>query len=198
MRADFMTFSQSTSPYLVSTTLLNFTDPDYTTITSLTGGGLTLTYDTPIDERTVPDSWNTWNTPPAVESTTPRVGTTDGVSTLTIHFSDALKVFGLEIEPDNYGPELIRAKYYSGSKLVGAINLSPNGNGGALLYAASTGSGSFTKVVITNVTGDDFAFGSQRFQLASASSTPEPGTFALGAGALLIAGFAKRRASRKS
>jgi hypothetical protein len=195
LRADFITVSQPTSSYVSGTTLADFTDPDFTLVNSISAGGLTLSYDTTIDERTVPDSWGTWNNPPAVETATPRVGTTDGPSTLTITFSKALSTFGLEIEPDNFASENITANYYSGSNLIGTISLSPDGNGGALLYAASTSTNPFTSVVITNTTGDDFAFGRQRFALA-AGSVPEPSTYTLAGAGLLLVALAFRRARK--
>ncbi len=185
VRADFITISQPTSAYTSSTTLLDFTDPDYTLISVLSGGGESLSYDNPLDERTVPVSWGTWGAPPATEASTPRVGYTDGLSTLTINLSQPASTFGLEIEPDAPGSEETTADFYSGSKLAGVIDLFPTGDSGALLFAASTSTDPFTSVVITNLTGDDFAIARQRFALAPASMVPEPSSFLMIGSALL-------------
>ena len=185
MCADFLTWSQPTSAYVRGTTLLDFGNPDYTFTSSLAGEGETLSYNTPLQERTVPSSWSLWNNPPAVETATPRVGFTNGRSSITITLSKDATTFGLELEPDTIQPgnavaEQTSATYYSGSTLVGTINLSPNGDAGALLFAASTKTNPFTSVVITNLRGDDFAIARQRFSLgAPPVITPEPTTFLL-------------------
>ena len=191
-RADFITIAQPTSTYTGTTTLLDFTDPDFTLISSLSGGGETLSYDNQLDERTVPASWATWGSPPATETSTPRVGYTGGPSMLTISLSSPASTFGLEIEPDNDAIEETTADFFSGSTLEGTIDLFPNGNAGALLFAASTSTDPFTSVVITNLTGDDFAIAQQRFTLAS-SSVPEPAGFFLLGPALLVALWWSRR-----
>lgn len=189
-RADFVTIPQPTSAYLSSTTLLDFTDPDFTLISSLSGGGETLSYDNPLDEQTVPVSWGTWGSPPATETSTPRVGYTEGNSTLTITLSNPASTFGLEIEPDFPFVEETTADFYSGSALAGVIDLFPNGDSGALLFAGSTTTDPFTSVVITNLADDDFAIAQQRFTLAS---VPEPASFFLIGSTLLGALVLVRR-----
>ncbi|MDQ2713258.1 MAG: PEP-CTERM sorting domain-containing protein, partial [Acidobacteriota bacterium] len=178
------------------TTLLDFTDPDYTLTSTLTGGGETLSYDNPLDERTVPVNWATWGSPPATETATPRVGYTDGLSTLTISLSKPASTFGFEIEPDAPAAEETTADFYSGSKRAGVIDLFPNGTSGALLFAASTSTNPFTSVVITNLAPDDFAIARQRFTLASASTVPEPSSLFL-LGSSLLGAVAFLRRSRK-
>ncbi|HLH02995.1 MAG TPA: hypothetical protein VKX25_09515 [Bryobacteraceae bacterium] len=196
MRADFITISQPNAAYINSTTLLDFTDPDFTAVGFLSGGGETLTYDSLLEEHTVPTNWTSWNNPPAVETSTPRVGWTGAYandpSELTITLSRAATTFGFEVGPDLMIPEETTADFYSGSKLVGTIDLFPSGNNGALLFAATSHTDPFTSVVINNLNGDDFAIARQRFQLAA---VPEPGSFAL-LGLPLAALFAFKRARR--
>ena len=178
LRADFVTISQPNSAYLGSTTLVDFTDPDYTAVGFLFSGGETLRYDALLEEHTVPDTWNTWNNPPAVETATPRVGWTGAYASnpteLTISLSIPATTFGFEIGPDLAIPEATTADFYSGSKLVGTIELSPSGDTGALLFAATSYTDPFTSVVINNLEGDDFAIAQQRFE-----AVPEPGTLLL-------------------
>ena len=175
LRADFITIPQPTAAYVNATTRLIFTDSDGTLIGGSTASGETLIYSTDLVEYTVPTSWAAWGTPPAVESSTPRVASTDGASSLAISLSNPVKIFGFELEPDNFAVEQTTAAFYSGSTLVGTIDLFPDGNAGALLYAASTHTDPFTKVVITNLEGDDFAIAEERFALV----VPEPATLLL-------------------
>jgi hypothetical protein len=176
LRADFIPISQPSASYVNGTTLLDFTDPDFNFVDSLSGGGVTLTYDTSLDVRTVPTTWSAWGAPPAREMSTPRVGYTEGLPTLTISLSSAATTFGLEVEPDIFTTEETTVDFFSGSTLVGTIDLFPDGNAGALLFAASTTTDPFTSIVINNLEGDDFAIARQRFTLVPA---PEPGTLAL-------------------
>jgi hypothetical protein len=175
LRADFITFPQPIDAYENATTRLIFTDPDGTIIGGSVGSGETAIYSSNLVEYTVPTSWSSWGTPPAVETSTPRVGSTGDASSLTISLSQPAKIFGFELAPDNQVVEQTTAAFYSGSTLVGTIDLSPDGNAGALLYAASTHTDPFTSVVITNLEGDDFAIAQERFAIV----VPEPATLLL-------------------
>ena len=199
VRADFITIAQPDAAYLSSTTVLGFSDPDYTYVGFISGAGQTLSYDNLLEELTVPGSWTTWGSPPAVESATPRVGwTQSGVSELTISLSAAATTFGLEIDPDFPGPEPTTADFYSGGRLVGTIDLSPDASVGAMLFAASTTTNPFTRVVINNLTGDDFAIAQQRFIL-SPTSVPEPAQLsAVGFALLGLAVFRARNRACKN
>lgn len=195
MRADFVTTAQPTAAYVNSTTLLDFPSPDYTLVEYLNGGGEMLAYDNLLETRSIPAGWAPWGTPPGVETATPEIGYTQGYSELTITLSRAATTFGFELQPDISGPELTVADFYSGSTLAGTIRLTPDGNAGALLYAASTTTSPFTSVVINDLAGagHDFAIARQRFILAA----PEPATYALsGLAFLLLVPFARR--SKKS
>ncbi len=101
LRADFITISQPTASYVNGTTLLGFTDPDGTLIAGGSAGGETLIYSSNLLEYTVPTSWTAWGQPPAVETSTPRVGYTNDVSSLDISLVKPASTFGFELEPDN-------------------------------------------------------------------------------------------------
>ncbi len=197
LRADFIPITQPAPAYISGTTLVDFTDPDTTLLGAVSAGKQMLVYNNDLEELTVPASWAAWGKPPDVETATPRVGFTSGNSSLVIGLSLPVRTFGLEVEPDNGAREQTTAAFYDGPNLVGTIDLFPDGNGGALLFAASTTTSPFTSVVITNLTGDDFAIARQRFALVQ---TPEPATFSLlglsALGAALAYG-AQRKAKAK-
>jgi hypothetical protein len=176
LRADFITIPQPTAAYIETTTLLDFSDPEETIVGGVSDGVETLIYSTSLTEYSVPRYWKTWATPPAVETSTPRIGFTSGLSSLSIQLLRPATTFGFEIGPDGFSKEETTAAFYSGDSLVGTLDRQPGGDGGALLFAASTTTNPFTSIVITNLTGDDFAIARQRYTLASA---PEPATFLL-------------------
>jgi hypothetical protein len=197
---DFLPISTPNPSYLTSTTLINFPDPDYTVIHSLSDSNLTITYSSMfnagISEQTVPVSWSSWCSPPACESSTPRVGFTEGEAEETLTFSVPLKTFGLEIQPDLPETEEITAVFMHGATVLGTIDLMPNGNAGGLLFAATTTTSSFTSVDITDLATEDFAFAEQRY---TAASIPEPGAgLLLLLGLLCFAGAFAQRVGRAS
>ena len=194
VQADFVTISQPDPAYLAGTTLVDFDSSDFTLIGASSAKGVTLVYDNLLEIRTVADSWTSWGAPPAVETAKPRVGFTDGASSLTIALSHRANTFGFEIEPDQSAAEQTSASFFSGSTLVGTIELSPSGDSGALLFAASSAANPFTAVVITNLAGGDFAIARQRVTLVNA--VPEPGTWALMVLALMICGGWQRYSRR--
>jgi hypothetical protein len=176
LQADFVTIPQPTAAYVGSTRLLDFLDPEGTIVGGLSDGVETLIYNNSLTEYTVPQDWKNWATPPAVETSTPRIGFTGGFSSLWISLLRPATTFGFEVGPDAFSKEETTAAFYSGDTLIGSIELQPDGEGGALLVAASTTTNPFTSVVITNLAGDDFAIARQRYTLAP---VPEPATFLL-------------------
>ena len=191
--ADFFAIPNPSAPYIQSTVLIDFA-ADGSLVSSVSDGTLTISYDTDLEQAGVPAVWQTWNTPPAVETATPNVGMTDFVSSLTSSFSSPVYVFGFEGEPDFLGFDEITASFYNGSTLVGTIDQNVNGTGGALLFAALTTTSPFTSVAVNDVDGDDFAIARQRYSLVSTkfSSVPEPGGLCLLGSGLLVLGFFKR------
>jgi hypothetical protein len=187
--AGFTTFSQpGQGNYESSTTNYGGGDGSGGFITSL---GPYLNFSNPQSENNVPNSWATWGCPPATESCTPNVLWNEGFSSLTISFTEPLKTFGFELEPDNFAVEEVTAQFFNGASLVGTIDLFPNGSAGALLFAGTTDS-QFTSVVITDLAGGDFAIAELRGR--PAPSTPEPGTMVLlGTGLLGALGVMRRK-----
>jgi hypothetical protein len=154
-----------------------------------------------MDVRQVPGGgWATWNSPPAVESSTPKVlAVTTGLTSFTITLGTPFTVFGFELEPNN-GTQSITATYYNSATVLGTITRSVVGTSGALLFAASS-STPITSVVLTVPAGaSGFAMAQIRhgsLVVSSALATPALGMPAMGglAMALLAAGvlLARRR-----
>src|SRR5215475_5965739 len=113
--AQFLTFSTPTTPYTSGTTVMSIPGANLSTTNTLTDGTETLTFSNTVDVRTVPaGGWATWNSPPNVESSTPKVlAITTGLTSFTITLSPALATFGIEIEPNN-GTQPITLTYFNG------------------------------------------------------------------------------------
>jgi|SRR5215469_1707818 len=116
----------------------------------------------------------------------------------------AVKTFGFEAQPDSSGLDAMTATFYNGATTLGSIPLNVSGNGGALLFAATSDT-AFTKVVLIDSTSsgpaacaqpncDDFAFANVRF---SSNAIPEPASVLLLGTSISALGLRKlRRAGR--
>jgi hypothetical protein len=187
--------SQITSPdsaYTGGTTLLSFTDPDFTSINSLSDGTVTVSFGTSVEERTVPGDWATWGSPPDTEDSAPRILYTSGATSLTMDFSKVLSTFGFEAEPDNFAVENFTVEYFLGGVSQGSFSRDIDGSAGARLLAAS---GSFDSMVVTDNAGGDFAMAQLRYATGG-GAVPEPAAWAM-----MLVGFggigATLRASRR-
>src|ERR1043166_244737 len=96
----FTPISSPTTTYTGATDVLPITVPDFTSVNSLTNNQQTITFSTPMEARTVPASWATWNSPPNTESSTPRVLWTGGAASVTMTLATPSTVVGFEAEPD--------------------------------------------------------------------------------------------------
>jgi len=167
-RAGFTPIPQPNATYLSETVALPITAADFDVVSSLSGGGLTATFDTGLVALTVPTTWGSWGSPPNVQSSTPHVLWTNGVTSLTLTLSEPAFIFGLEAQPNTTVPSAILESFYSGASLIGEIPLVVDGNAGARLFAASSTT-SFDRIVLSST--DDFAIA----QVRAAAAVPEPG-----------------------
>jgi len=194
-----------TSAYTGATTLIPITPADNTVTSSLTDGTQTIAFSSPVTVATVPGTWNiggSWGSPPAVESSTPRVLHTSAMNSptsLTMTLSVPSHTFGFEID-QAINSALCTVQFYNGSTLLGTVSQTITPGANAVLMAASD-STTITSVVITEQ-GGGMWFGMAQFRYGSTllnptSATPLPGTFFMGGlGMMLLAAgvlFARRR-----
>jgi hypothetical protein len=153
--AQFFPIATPLPPYTAGAQLLPITGADDTQLSSLSGGGQTLTFSTSLTALTVGPTggWAVWGSPPNTEGGTPRVVATPGNQTnLTVTLSSPVNTFGFEVEPANSGglpatSFAISATFFNGSTVLGTVTRSVTFNS-ALLEAASSAT-PITSVQIT-------------------------------------------------
>ncbi|MGO9232054.1 MAG: hypothetical protein ACLQKA_22900 [Bryobacteraceae bacterium] len=129
--------------------------------------------------------WATWGSPPATESSTPRVLQAAG-TTLTLTLSVPSHTFGFEIEPDDGLAQVITAQFYNGTTLLGSTSLTMNWNSGALL-AGGSDSTTITSVVITApASAGGFGMAEFRYGTTVDPGAPAPNTIVTGGLSLLL------------
>jgi hypothetical protein len=188
--AGFVPIAQPDATYLSASTLLPITGADFDLLPSLSTGSFSVTFNIDLVALTVPSTWSSWGAPPIVESSTPRVLWTNGFTSLTLTFSESVGLFGFEAQPNTSVVSPILASFFQGANLVGEIPLDVDGNGGALLFAASSTT-PFDKVVISST--DDFAIAQVR-----AGIVPEPSSLTLFALGSVLAMSAVRKRLRRA
>jgi hypothetical protein len=127
-----------------------------------------------LEESYVPETWETWNCPPATESCTPPNVLYSGTSSLTLTLTASDNTAGFELEPNRFTTETVTASFYNQSgALIDTISLAPNGDAGALLFALQddTPGKWIGQIVVTDEASDTFAIA----QLRQGNSVPEPG-----------------------
>ena len=173
----FAPISQPTTAYLDTTTNMSAAIPaDGTSVAALSDGTETVSFSDNVIAQTVPVGWNTWNSPPATESATPRVLTDLGATSLTMTLSKPAVTFGFEAEPFLFlGPTPMTATFMVGASTVGSIPLLVRANAGALLFAATTDQ-PFTSVVLTApALSNGFAIAQVSYGLVSTTLTGTTG-----------------------
>jgi hypothetical protein len=169
-----------------------------TSVSSITDGLLTIGFSDTETKGQVGATFATWGSPPDTESSTPPILNTfanPNRTTRTLTFSSPLQVFGVEVEGGDFGPATFTMQFFQGAILLGTINRSVVGSGGARILAGDS-TLAFDSVVITDtlLNGDNsFAMAQVRYVPAGVAAVPEPGTFALGLSGLAALMIARRR-----
>ena len=188
-KADFTPIAQPNLAYTSSTDMIDLGYiPDNTAgITSVTDGTQTVSFDVGVEKYTVGIGWDTWNSPPAVETSTPEVLVRAPGNSLAMSLSVLSTTFGFELQGVEYIDSQFLVTFLDAAlNPVGSINLTVNGDGGALLFAASTTTSPFSRVVINNTSEDanGFAIANLRY-----TAVPEPASVAMIAQAIAAVGF---------
>jgi hypothetical protein len=119
----------------------------------------------------------------------PRVLWTNGFTSLQMTLATPALTFGFEAQPNTSVASPILASFYHSGSLVGEIPLDVDGNAGARLFAATTSTDPFDRIVLSST--DDFAIANVRY--AFAQSVPEPTLPALLAMTFAALAFARHR-----
>jgi hypothetical protein len=90
-----------------------------------------------------------------------------------------MATFGFELEPDQYEAQVVSAYFFTAGGSIYQIDRSPNGDSGALLFAASITDDPIAGVYIEDHSGDGFAIADQRYSSGSIGEAPEPRSVSL-------------------
>lgn len=189
----FTVISNPDAAYLASTTYIDISGvPDYTDLTSITDGILTVSFSGPMNKRTAPGvSWATWSETPYSQRTPgsylPVLWSNDATS-IFMTLSMPVLVFGFEAEPNPFAVYPMTATFYDAQmQVLGTIPLNVDGNAGARLFAASV-----DPIMFVDFSSNaDFAVGA--FRYGAGEVVPEPSTWLLLGGGLLALGLVSRR-----
>jgi len=191
----FTAISQPTADYLAATTYIDASSiPNYSNVTSVSDGFLTVSFSPGVTKYTTPGTWATWSVAPESQrqSQSEPLPLFYTRSALLLTLSAPVMTFGLEAEPNAFQVYTITARFYDGSmSLLGTITRDVNGHAGARLFAATADSIQHVQLEC----GDPGGFGVGAIRYAPAT-VPEPGTWSLLALGAAAVGLLRR--SRRS
>jgi hypothetical protein len=163
--------------YQEATTKIDLSEiPIGTAVSSITDGTLTVTFRPgPADhdpdrglrvyKDSVPGGWASWSSPPFSEEPLPHILINENLS-LIIDLSIPITTFGFELEPSLLSPTHVSVAFLSVNGLdetvLGTIELDVENRSGARLFAATTETIPFNRVVIR---ADDY-FAMAQFRYA--------------------------------
>lgn len=196
-QAAFTPIGQPDASYTSSTNLISLSYiPEGTTpITSVTDGTQTVSFDVDMTKTMVGVDWATWNTPLAVESSTPQVLYNSPSNSFTMTLAVPSTTFGFELQGNDLVTSQFFVAFMDGATMAGYLDMPVSGNGGALLFAASSSTNTFTSVVVssTSLNANGFAVANLRY-----TPVPEPASIAMAAQAIVAVGFYGWRKRRRN
>jgi hypothetical protein len=139
-------------------------DPDFTTYTALANPfGGTITFDNPVEKRTVPDSWATWS-----HGYSGPVLFSRGLSSIRMDFGRSIYSFGFYAEPNIWEEYQITMGLSDGATQTKTVH----GRGGAKFFGFMEGAVNWVEISTDEAAGG-FAFGEM------VTAIPEPTTILL-------------------
>jgi hypothetical protein len=164
--AAFKAIKSPTAKYVAKTCAIDLSAiPDFTVVSSVTGCGVTVTFSTPMEKRSVPGSWATWGSPPDTEGDTPNVLYTGGATDVTLTYSNKNRRVGVEAEPNPFEVHPFTATFRNnGGLTLGVVSRDIDGSAGARLLAGDGGRPKkHNKTATLEISSDvDFAIGQIR------------------------------------
>ncbi|HAZ37722.1 MAG TPA: hypothetical protein DCY71_07720 [Clostridiaceae bacterium] len=167
----FTPISNPDAVYQSSTTKIDISAiPDFTMLSSVSDGFLTVSFNTTVEKLQVPSSWSNWGSPSNAESSTPAVLFSLALNTLTLNMSRPVTTFGFELSPDILGTYNYTVDFYQDSNLYGTITRQVFVPSGSRLFAATAVCSPFNKVIISIAAGQNSA----GFAIAQIRYVPAP------------------------
>jgi len=192
-----------TAQYTGNTTVVPVVGADFSSVTSLSAGGKTITFAPSMLALTTGTTWNFWGAPPNTESSTPRVLASDGGATVTLTLSSPVNTFGFELEPANVAgsPFSMTVTFFNGATQVAQVTRTIAYNG-ALLMAFSLPTPITSAVVTAPPGAGGFAIAQIRFGntflfAPPPSTVPALGPAGLGTLGLMLAAAGSLLARRR-
>lgn len=164
----FTTFDIPDASWTGTTSLIDISGlTNFSAYSAVSDANLTVTFGsamTKVQAAVSGGGWATWSCPPYAETCAPHALWGIGTTSNTLTLSKPVYAFGFEIEPNPFQVEPISVSFVlmSGPTVVGVINRSIDGNGGARLVAGRS-TVAFDQVAITSQA--DFAIAQIRYSL---------------------------------
>lgn len=162
---DFTQIKKPVSSYVSNTCVIDLSAiPDFTVLNSVSGCGVTVSFSTPLEKRSVPASWGTWGSPPYTETATPNILYSAGATSVTLTYSSKSRRIGFEAEPNPFEIHKFVADFRKGNgAAIGSVSRKIDGTSGARLLAGVTGLEKKQWVKSIDLSSDvDFAIGQLR------------------------------------
>jgi hypothetical protein len=158
--ASFKAFATPVAKYVSKTCVIDLSAiADGTSLTSVSGCGVTVSFSSPMTKYSVPATWATWGSPPDTESASPNVLWSEFATSITLTTSNKNRRIGIEAEPNPFSVHTMSATFRKGNgNAIGSVTRDVDGSGGARLFAGKVGTPKKQWIKYVDVASDvDFA-----------------------------------------